>query len=304
MATQQAPDAGSGSGVPTCYRHAGRETYLSCTRCGRPACPECLRSAPVGQQCVECVKEGGRAVRQPTGPFGGRAVSGALSGAVVTWTLVALNVAFYLVEWAYPKIVDYLALIGSAYDGNIHAVVGVAHGQEYRLLTSAFLHEQGFGGFGPLHIIFNMWALILVGPALERLLGPLRFLSVYLFSALGGAVMFYLLAPVNELGLGASGAIFGLFGAWFVVSRRLRVDSRSIVFLIVVNLVISFAVAGIAWQAHVGGLITGGLLTAAYAYAPRNHRALVQIGATVLVAALLVVAVLTRNHQLMTSGLG
>ena len=260
MATQQAPDAGSGSGVPNCYRHAGRETYLSCTRCGRPACPECLRSAPVGQQCV--------------------------------------------VEWAYPKIVDYLAQIGSAYDGNVHGVIGVAHGQEYRLLTSAFLHEPGLSGFGPLHIIFNMWALILVGPALERLLGRLRFLSVYLFSALGGSVMFYLLAPVYELGLGASGAIFGLFGAWFVVSRRLRVDSRAIVFLIVLNLVISFAVAGIAWQAHVGGLLTGGLLTAAYAYAPRNHRALVQIGATVLVAAVLVIAVLSRNHQLMTSGLG
>ncbi len=114
MATQQAPDAGSGSGVPTCYRHAGRETYLSCTRCGRPACPECLRSAPVGQQCVECIKEGGRTVRQPTGVFGGRAVS----GAVVTYTLVALNVAFYLVEWVYPKIVDYLALVGGAYDPN------------------------------------------------------------------------------------------------------------------------------------------------------------------------------------------
>ena len=167
MATQQAPDAGSGSGVPTCYRHAGRETYLSCSRCGRPACPECLRSAPVGQQCVECIKEGGRTVRQPTGVFGGRAVS----GAVVTYTLVALNVAFYLVEWVYPKIVDYLALVGGAYDPNIHAVVGVAQGQYYRLLTSAFLHEQGLSGFGPLHIIFNMWALILVGPSLERLLG-------------------------------------------------------------------------------------------------------------------------------------
>jgi membrane associated rhomboid family serine protease len=300
MATQQAPDAENGSGVPTCYRHAGRETYLSCTRCGRPACPECLRSAPVGQQCVECIKEGGRAARRPAAVFGGRAVS----GAAVTYTLVALNVAFYLVEWAYPKIVDYLALIGSAYDQNVHGVVGVAHGQEYRLLTSAFLHEQGFAGFGPLHIIFNMWALILVGPALERLLGRLRFLALYLFSALGGAVLFYLLAPVNEFGLGASGAIFGLFGAWFVVSRRLRVDSRAIVFLIVLNLGISFAVAGVAWQAHVGGLITGGLLTAAYAYAPRSQRALVQIGATVVVAAILVIAVLTRNHQLMTSGLG
>jgi len=245
---------------------------------------------------VECVKEGGRAVRQPTTTFGGRVVS----GAVVTYTLVALNLAFYLVEWVYPKIVDYLALIGSAYDPTIHAVVGVAHGEYYRLLTSAFLHEQGLSGFGPLHIIFNMWALILVGPSLERLLGRLRFLAVYLLSALGGSVMFYLLAPVNEPGLGASGAIFGLFGAYFVVARRLRVDSRSIVFLILLNLGISFAVAGIAWQAHVGGLLTGGLLTAAYAYAPRNHRTLVQAGATVAVVAVLVIAVLTRNHQLMT----
>ena len=296
MDTQQTPGAGSEPDRPTCYRHPGRETYLSCVRCGKPACPECLRSAPVGHQCVDCIKESGRTVRQPTAIFGGRAVSGAL----VTWILVGLNVAFYLVEWVYPKIVDYLALIGSAYDSTIHSVVGVAHGEYYRLLTSAFLHEQGLSGFGPLHIIFNMWALILLGPSLERLLGRLRFLAVYLLSALGGSVMFYLLAPANEPGLGASGAIFGLFGAYFVVARRLRVDSRSIVFLIVLNLGISFLVAGIAWQAHVGGLLTGGLLTAAYAYAPRNQRTLVQVGATVAVVAVLVIAVLTRNHQLIT----
>jgi membrane associated rhomboid family serine protease len=295
-----APGTEAPAGVPTCVRHPDRETYLSCSRCGRPACPDCLRSAPVGQHCVDCIREGNRGVRRPAALFGGRAVSGAR----VTWVLVGLNVLGYLTEWVYPRVVRYLDMIGSAYDPVLHQTVGVAHGQWYRLLTSAFLHEPGLGGFGPAHIIFNMWALILVGPALERLLGGLRFLSVYLFSALGGAVMFYLLAPVNELGLGASGAVFGLFGAWFVVSRRLRVDSRSIVFLIVLNLVISFAVAGIAWQAHVGGLLTGGLLTAAYAYAPRNNRALVQIGATVLVAAVLVVAVLTRNHQLITSGPG
>jgi len=300
MATQQAPGAGSGSGVPTCYRHAGRETYLSCTRCGRPACPECLRSAPVGQQCVECIKEGGRTVRQPAGVFGGRAVS----GAVVTWTLVALNVAFYLVEWVYPRIVNYLDLVGLAVDPTIHQVVGVAHGQEYRLLTSAFLHEPGFSGFGPAHIIFNMWALILVGPALERVLGRVRFITLYLVSALGGAVLFYLIAPVSEPSLGASGAIFGLFGAWFVLARRLKVDARAIVFLIVLNLVLGFVVSGIAWQAHVGGLISGGLLTAAYAYAPRKNRALVQAGATVLLVAIMVVAVLVRNHQLMTGALG
>jgi membrane associated rhomboid family serine protease len=300
MATQQAPGAGSGPGVPTCYRHAGRETYLSCSRCGRPACPECLRAAPVGQQCVECVKEGSRAVRQPAGVFGGRAVS----GAAVTWTLVALNVAFYLVEWVYPRIVDYLDMVSLGFDPTIHQVVGVAHSQEYRLLTSAFLHEPGLNGFGPAHIIFNMWALILVGPALERLLGRVRFLALYLLSALGGSVFFYLTAPVAEVALGASGAIFGLFGAWFVVSRRLKVDARAILFLIAINLALPIFVGGIAWQAHVGGLITGSLVAAAYAYAPRNHRALVQAGVTVVLVAIMVAAVLTRNHQILTSALG
>ncbi|HUL27130.1 MAG TPA: rhomboid family intramembrane serine protease [Streptosporangiaceae bacterium] len=291
-----APGNGGEAAVPTCFRHPGRETYLSCVRCGRPACPECLRSAPVGQQCVECIREGNRGTRTPAGVFGGRAVSGAL----VTYTLIGLNVAFYLVEWVYPRIVDYFDMIGAARDPALHyQLIGVATGQEYRLLTSAFLHEPGLSGFGPAHIIFNMWALLLVGPGLERLLGRLRFLAVYLLSALGGSVLFYVLAPPNQQALGASGAVFGLFGAWFVVSKRLQVDSRAIVFLIVLNLVISFVVAGIAWQDHVGGLVTGGLLTAAYAYAPRQHRALIQAGATLAVVVLLVVAVVVRNGQLM-----
>lgn len=296
MDTQQVPGAGSEPERPTCYRHPGRETYLSCTRCGKPACPECLREAPVGHQCVDCIKGGSETVRQPTGVFGGRVASGAL----VTWVLVGLNVAFYLVEWIYPKIVDYLAMVGLFPDSSLHQVIGVAEGQWYRLLTSAFLHEQGFNGFGPAHIIFNMWALIIVGPPLERLLGRVRYLAVYLLSALGGSVFFYFVAPVNEVALGASGAIFGLFGAWFVVSRKLRVDVRAIVFLIALNLALPFVVGGIAWQAHVGGLITGGLVTAAYAYAPRNNRMLFQVGATVLVVAVIVVAVLVRNHQILT----
>jgi membrane associated rhomboid family serine protease len=296
-----APGNDGGTEIPTCFRHPGRETYLSCVRCGRPACPECLRSAPVGQQCVECISEGNRGVRSPATVFGGRVVS----GAVVTYTLVGLNVFFYLVEWVYPRIVDYLDMVGAARDLALHnQVVGVAVGQEYRLLTSAFLHEPGFAGFGPAHIIFNMWALLLVGPGLERLLGGVRFLAVYLLSALGGSVLFYVLVPPNQQALGASGAVFGLFGAWFVVSKRLRVDARAIMFLIGINLVISFVVPGIAWQDHVGGLITGGLLTAAYAYAPRQHRTLVQVGATAVIVAVLVVAVLTKNSQLAASALG
>jgi membrane associated rhomboid family serine protease len=289
-----APGPEAPAPVPTCFRHPDRETYLSCSRCGRPACPDCLRSAPVGQHCVECVHEGNRGVRQPTAVFGGRLPT----GATVTWVLVGLNVLFYLVEWVYPRIVDYFDMIGSAYDPTIHQTVGVANDQWYRLLTSAFLHEPGLSGFGPAHIIFNMWALILVGPALERLLGHARFLTVSLVSALGGSVALLVLAPY-ELALGASGAIFGLFGAWFVVARRLRLDSRWIVTIIVLNLVIGFVGHSlIAWQAHVGGLLAGGLLTAAYAYAPREKRALIQVGATVAVVGVLILAVLVRDHQI------
>jgi membrane associated rhomboid family serine protease len=301
MDVRPAPGTGGEAEVPACFRHPDRETYLSCVRCGRPACPECLRSAPVGQQCVECIKEGNRGVRTPAAMFGGRAVSGAL----VTYTLVGLNVLLYLVEWVYPRIVNYLDMVGAARDPALHGqVVGVAAGEEYRLITSAFLHEPGFAGFGPAHIIFNMWALLLVGPGLERLLGRLRFLAVYLLSALGGSVLFYVLVPPYQQALGASGAVFGLFGAWFVVSRRMQVDTRAIVILIVINLVIGFVVPNIAWQDHVGGLLTGGLLTAAYVYAPRQHRALVQAGATVAIVALLVAAVVARNSQLAASALG
>ena len=233
--------------------------------------------------------------------FGGRAVSGAL----VTYTLVGLNVLFYLVEWVYPRIVNYLDMVGAARDPALHGqVVGVAAGEEYRLITSAFLHEPGFAGFGPAHIIFNMWALLLVGPGLERLLGRLRFLAVYLLSALGGSVLFYVLVPPYQQALGASGAVVGLFGAWFVVSRRMQVDTRAIVILIVINLVIGFVVPNIAWQDHIGGLLTGGLLTAAYAYAPRQHRVLVQAGATAAIVVLLAAAVIARNSQLAGSALG
>lgn len=283
-----APGPEAPAPVPTCFRHPDRETYLSCSRCGRAACPDCLRAAPVGQHCVECVQEGNRGVRRATGVFGGRA----LSGAIVTWVIVGLNVLFYLVEQVYPALASDWAMVAK-----YSSQIGVADGQYYRLITSAFLPPTGTSGL--LDIAFNMWALILVGPALERMLGPLRFVSVYLLSALGGSVLLYLIAPVTELALGASGAIFGLFGAWFVVSKRLRLDSRAIVFLIVLNLAFSFAFrSSIAWQAHVGGLVVGSLLTAAYAYAPRKQRMLIQVGATVVILAVLVIAVIVRTGQL------
>jgi membrane associated rhomboid family serine protease len=298
MAVPPGPGTDASTGIPTCFRHPGRETYVSCVRCGRPACPDCLRSAAVGQQCVECVQQGNRDVRQPAGVFGGRAIS----GAIVTWTLVALNVIAYIAEIAYPKTVNYGQMVGGPVpDLALGRLVGVANGDVYRLISSAFLHEPLGSGIGILHIAFNMWALIIVGPALEHLLGRARFLTVYLASALGGAVLYYLVAQPYAPALGASGAIFGLFGAWFVLARRLRMDSRQVVMLIVLNLVISFTISGIAWQDHVGGLIAGTALTAAFAYAPRSSRTLIQAGAAVALLVILIAGVLMRDLQLVNA---
>jgi membrane associated rhomboid family serine protease len=297
MAVPPGPTSGPGVATPTCYRHPGRETYVSCVRCGRPACPDCLRQAAVGQQCVECVKAANRTSRQATGMFGGRVSA----RPVVTYTLIALNVIVYIAEIAYPKTVYYGEQIGGAYEPHLHEFVGVALGDWYRLITSAFLHEPLGTGFGITHILFNMWALWVVGPALERFLGQVRFVAVYLVSALAGSVLFYLITPAYAAAIGASGAIFGLFGAWFVLSRRLRLDARMIVFLIVINLVLGFTIPNVGWQAHVGGLIAGSALTAAYVYAPRANRNVVQVAATVALLALLVVGVVIRDEQLVHS---
>jgi len=142
-----------------------------------------------------------------------------------------------------------------------------------------------------------MWALYVVGPELERLLGPLRYLAVYLLSAVGGAVLFYYLAP-DALAAGASGAVFGLFGAWFVATKAPAPGHPRIVTLIAINLAFGFVVRNIAWQDHLGGLIVGAALTAAYAYAPRKNRTAIQLAATIALVVILAVAVIIRNGQL------
>jgi membrane associated rhomboid family serine protease len=223
----------------------------------------------------------------------------------VTWTLVAINVAVFLATWIRPGIVRDLEMLGYASYAPLGPPHGVAAGEWYRLITSAFLAPAtGLNGLGFIDILFNMWALVFVGPSLEGLLGRARFLAVYLLSAVGGGVMYYFLAPQGSAAVGASGAVFGLFGAWFVVSRRLHLDTRGIAALIAVNLALGFFFRNtIAWQDHIGGLLTGALLTAAYAYAPRKNRAVVQALATVAVAVLIAVAVAVRTGQLTGGGL-
>lgn len=273
---------------------------MSCVRCGRPACPDCLRQAAVGQQCVECVRGASQGERRPRTAFGGRQVS----NAAVTWTLVGINVALFLVELALPSLARDWGLIGYARFDDGQPLQGIASGQWYRLLTSAFLPPaprgpDSAGSLAFLDIAFNMWALIALGPSLEQLLGRVRFLAVYLLSALGGGVAFFLLGPQNVLALGASGAIYGLFGAWLVVARKLRLDMRGIVTIIAINLAFSlFYRSTIAWQDHVGGLVVGVLTAAAFAYAPRRNRVLVQVAAAIAILAVLVVLTIYRSHDL------
>jgi membrane associated rhomboid family serine protease len=235
-----------------------------------------MRSAAVGQHCLECVRAGARSVRQPRTQFGGRDRS---ATPVVTYGLIAINVLTFILQMAIGNLERQLALWPPA----------VADGQFYRLVTAAFLH------YGPTHLLLNMWALYVVGPPLEMWLGRLRFGALYALSGLGGSVLVYLLAPLNTATAGASGAVFGLFGATFVVARRLNLDFRWVVAVILINLAFTFVAPAvssqqISWQGHVGGLVTGGLVAGAYVYAPREHRNLIQ--ATVTLAVLLVFAAL------------
>src|SRR5271165_6975482 len=145
-----APGPGGDQQVPTCYRHSGRETYVSCVRCGRHACPDCMRSASVGQQCVDCVGQAAASTRPARTVFGGRPAA----GAVVTWTLVAINVAVFLVTWVRPGIVTDLEMLGYRPGSPPH---GVAAGEWYRLITSAFVTPgTGLNGLAFLDILFNM----------------------------------------------------------------------------------------------------------------------------------------------------
>jgi membrane associated rhomboid family serine protease len=282
--------------VPTCYRHPGRETYVSCTRCDRPICPDCMRDAAVGHQCPECVREGNRTVREPRTVFGGRVAA----RPVVTMVLIALNVAAYIGELASPRFVADFEMLGQLKTqfGQVIPGYGVAEGEWYRLVTAAFLHVPlNQGTLGVTHILFNMWALWVLGPQLEQVLGRLRYTVLYLLSAVGGNVLLYLVDP-GQPALGASGAIFGLFAAFFVVGRRLGADTRGIAFLILINLMFTFTFSGISWEGHVGGLITGAILALAFAYAPRNRQQAVQVAASAIVAAALVVLTVVQTTAL------
>ncbi|MBN0043956.1 rhomboid family intramembrane serine protease [Streptomyces actuosus] len=298
------------STVTTCFRHAKVESHVRCTRCDRYMCPGCMREAAVGHQCVECVKEGARSVRQPRTAFGGR-VSAV---PVVTYVLIGLNVLAYLGELVRPAIVDRFSMLGGRlvgpdgmtylYDAfapaGYHAE-GLVAGEWDRLLTGSFLHALPTDPpFGPLHILMNMAALWQLGRVVEGQLGRVRHLALYVLSALGGSVLELLAASPGTQSVGASGAIFGLGAAYYVMARRLGGDLRGVNQFMVFLLAWMVLSAGLtSWQGHLGGLLVGAAVTAAYAYAPRNgRRALVQAAACVTLLALLALCTWAKVAEL------
>jgi membrane associated rhomboid family serine protease len=272
------PDAGTQ--VPVCPRHPDRISYVRCQRCGRPACSDCQRPAAVGMQCVDCVAEASRSAPTYRTGYGGTVRAGGKP--VVTLTLIVMCGLAFLLQFLPGLSVETAFWYAPVY----------TEFQPWRMLTAAFLHSQNFLP----HILFNMYALWILGNALEPVLGRARFLALYLISAFGGSVGVLLLSPLGVPVVGASGAIFGLFGALFVVQRQRGGDVRQIVVLIAINAALGFFVAGIAWQAHLGGLLAGGLAAVVLAYVPaRARRGLYQWGGLAVVALLLVVLTVVRT---------
>jgi membrane associated rhomboid family serine protease len=267
--------------APVCYRHPDRHTLLRCSRCGRPICAACSIDASVGQRCPECVREEGPQKVIPTG----RARTGT-TGAPATKVFIGLAVGFYILsslggmrEILYPLLWQDNAL--------------VAQGEWWRLFTPVLLHAS------ITHILFNMWALWVLGPQIERGVGTWPFVGAYLASAaVGGAFMYVIGGPDAPVAVGASGAIFGLFGIWFNWAFRRRNTAqgrfllRQIGFLLLLNAALPFIIRGIAWEAHLGGLIAGFVIGELWSRVQRPNAEVARIAVTVAVAALAVVAVL------------
>jgi membrane associated rhomboid family serine protease len=264
-----------------------------------------MNEASVGFQCPECVAEGRKSQRQALTTFGG---SRAGQAGLVTRILIGLNIVAALIGLAVGGLPSLLpsggfftgvtawtefgavtgptltTAAGGYYRGAFPelgtVLTGIDDGGVYRLFTAMFIH------YGIVHLLMNMYTLWILGRQLEAEFGPIRYLTLYLLAGLGGGIAGLLIDP-QAFGAGASTALFGLFGAFFVVGRRLRRDTSMITGLIAVNVLAGFFIPNVGWAGHLGGLVTGGLVAVAIAYAPRRNRTAVQVAGCLAVALLL-----------------
>ncbi len=309
MSQPPVPDSGAATGVPTCYRHPDRETYISCQRCGRPICPDCMRDAAVGFQCPSCVAEGAKSTRQGRTAYGGRRSADPQR---TTLALIALNAAVWVLITATggygSRLTDLLALrprgvcvnprgqivsnVESVCPSPLEWHEGVASGAYWQLVTTAFTHVEIW------HLAVNMFSLWMLGPLVESVLGRARFLALYLVSGLTASLAVYWLSAEYGSTVGASGAIFGLLGALLVFAHKVGGNVQQILFVLLINAVITFSYARISWQGHLGGFLGGLVLAAILAYAPRQRRSAWQVAGIAAVLVLVVVGVVVRTSVL------
>ncbi len=231
-----------------CYRHPDRETGRRCTRCGKPACSECLATASVGSQCVDCRKAARPDARTRARHWNARQPT------LVTYALIAINVMVYF--WTASDRGGLrearIGLFERAFlDGSLQ---GVAEGQWWRLVTCGFLH------FSLLHVGMNMLLLFQLGQMLEPAIGRVRFGLLYAASLLGGSAGALLVTP-DALTGGASGAVFGLMAAAAVGMKLRGVSpfSTGLGTVLALNLVLTFTLSNISVGGHVGGAIAGAI---------------------------------------------
>jgi membrane associated rhomboid family serine protease len=234
--------------MAVCYRHPGRETGVSCSNCGNPICPDCMTATPVGMRCPECSRQ-----KTPV-----RTMRNVYAQPTVTYVLIGICVLLYIGTFRSGSSEGVYLDLGTIGSGTLTNgdQIGVAHGEYWRLITGAFLHDPA----NPLHIAFNMYILYWLGTMLEPVLGHVRFAALYIASLLAGSFGALVAAP-NNLTYGASGAVFGLMAAAFVFQRARGIDPwrSGLGPVILLNLALPFVFPGlnISIGAHVGGLVGG-----------------------------------------------
>lgn len=271
----------AGTAVETCFHHPDRTTGRHCTRCGRPACPSCLRAASVGAHCLQCVREAAPPAAEA------RRVRRMLAGhpLTVTRALIAVNVAVFVLGVAVDRGVTSAGEL--AFDYGLFGPFVAELGEWWRIFTSGFLHA------GLFHVGLNMMGLWFLGRVLEPAVGSGRFAGLYAASLAGGSFGALLLSP-EALTVGASGAIYGLLGAVFTGSRARGINpfDTGIGGILLLNLLLTFAIPGISIGGHLGGLVAGGLLGVVLLHPSTQRQVALTTMSIVLVAATGVVGAL------------
>ena len=263
-----------------CYRHPDRQSFVLCQRCGRTICGQCQTPAAVGVHCPECVREAQASAPRVQPRVMGSIRSASRGGApVVTYGLIGVSVLVYLAQ----------VLTGGVVSSAFSYFAPIALTEPWRIVTSMFTHGS------VLHILFNMYALYIFGAQLERTLGRARYAALYFISGLGGAAAVTLLSPTTPV-VGASGAIFGLMAAFFVIARSLGGSNGvQLLVLLGINLAIGFVSPNISWQAHLGGLVVGALVAFLFTKTRHRSKARLQTAGLVAIGAVCLLIVLGRS---------